>query len=245
VPVLCCIFDKLKSNFGIIKICELYFIVILTMTPNKNFKDFRKSLNLSQVELAEKLQVSQGTITDIERGRISVSKRMIKKISEKLGISESEVRGVLEGKNNEKNNVKIQGDRSGGYSGGVKNEKSEHKAAASYLPKYYETLQTENPDYFEVFKDVMDITNFEYELSEISGSKIGDVVNFGILPKTHTEGFKKFKEIGYQAIKEILPYRHLIHMLAEAVRVFNTGVEQIRDKIGIDDTEIYISDELK
>ena len=47
-----------------------------------SFKEFRESFQLTQVELAKKLKVSQATITDIESGRIGVSKRVIKKISE-------------------------------------------------------------------------------------------------------------------------------------------------------------------
>ena len=43
---------------------------------SKEFKAMRFSLNLTQVELAAKLSVAQGSIADIERGRIGVSRKM-------------------------------------------------------------------------------------------------------------------------------------------------------------------------
>lgn len=88
------------------------------MTPNKEFKELRKRLGLSQVELAAKIGVSQGTITDIERGRIGVSKRVAKKLMDIFDISPFEIQGGEKPKNNEKNNEKIQGDNTGGYTGG-------------------------------------------------------------------------------------------------------------------------------
>ena len=56
------------------------------MKPNLLFKNFRKSLSLTQLELANELGVSQGSITDIERGRFGVSSSLEKKLKDKYGI---------------------------------------------------------------------------------------------------------------------------------------------------------------
>lgn len=72
--------------------------------PNKKFVELRKKLSLSQVDLAKQLSVSQGTITDIERGRIGVSKRVVKKLLEVFGQKSVELRVHI----NEINNEKIQ-----------------------------------------------------------------------------------------------------------------------------------------
>lgn len=53
--------------------------------PNKVF-ELRKRLNLSQSAFADKIGVSQGTIGDIERGRIRISKNVQSKIFDKIDI---------------------------------------------------------------------------------------------------------------------------------------------------------------
>lgn len=56
------------------------------MRPNLKFKKLRESLSLSQAAFAAKLGVSQGTIGDIERGRIGISKNVQSKIIEKINL---------------------------------------------------------------------------------------------------------------------------------------------------------------
>lgn len=67
----------------------------MSYKPNIVFKTFRKSLDLSQTELATKLAVSQGTITDIERGRIGVSKRIVKKIMDIFKLNYTEIQSKI------------------------------------------------------------------------------------------------------------------------------------------------------
>ncbi|PZP43829.1 MAG: hypothetical protein DI598_15275 [Pseudopedobacter saltans] len=51
------------------------------------FRKVRKEINLTQKEIASIMEVSQGTITDLERGRMKLSKKNAQKLSEKLGIN--------------------------------------------------------------------------------------------------------------------------------------------------------------
>lgn len=53
---------------------------------SKKFKQIRIDLNLTQVEMASKLLVKQGTISDIERSRIGVSKKITQKLKTLLNI---------------------------------------------------------------------------------------------------------------------------------------------------------------
>jgi len=66
------------------------------MEPNLKFREMRKGLNLSQVDFAAKIGVSQGTITDVERGRIGVSKKLKSKIKEIFGIESGYFDTVLQ-----------------------------------------------------------------------------------------------------------------------------------------------------
>ncbi len=55
----------------------------------RNIKKYRKSLNLSQEELAEKLNISPKHLSNIERGRKFASAELIGKLSDTLKISVS------------------------------------------------------------------------------------------------------------------------------------------------------------
>ena len=79
------------------------------MEPNKKFKELRKKLMLSQTDFAEKLGVSQGTIGDIERGRIGISKNVKSKIIEKFNIEA----GYFDDSGKSKNIEIRQGDETG------------------------------------------------------------------------------------------------------------------------------------
>lgn len=55
------------------------------MIPNRTFREYRKSKGLTQVAFAARIEMSQGVITDIERGRIKTSKKVCSKIKEVFG----------------------------------------------------------------------------------------------------------------------------------------------------------------
>lgn len=49
---------------------------------NQRLKEFRKSLNLTQSELTDRLGIAQGSYSDVERGRKSISFHLLKKLVE-------------------------------------------------------------------------------------------------------------------------------------------------------------------
>jgi len=52
-------------------------------------RSMRTTLGLTQVDMAEKLGMSRGTLCDIEKGRQLVSVSLAKKIAKKAGFSET------------------------------------------------------------------------------------------------------------------------------------------------------------
>jgi len=105
------------------------------MEPNLKFKKLRETLNLSQTAFASKIGVSQGTIGDIERGRIGISKNIKSKLIEKLGI---EI-GYFEHENEEKNAETKKGAEIGLKQGFIKSD-------------YYKSLKNKEKEVFFTYK---------------------------------------------------------------------------------------------
>lgn len=79
---------------------------------NERFKEIRSQAGLSQAEFANLLEMRQGTISDIERGRIGVSNKLVKKLVEKLKVNQGWFY-TGEGEKFIVNNYKSQGYNSG------------------------------------------------------------------------------------------------------------------------------------
>lgn len=56
-------------------------------TDNQRLRDIRNELRLTQSELSDKLKIAQGSYSDVERGRKSISYQLLKKLVEILGVS--------------------------------------------------------------------------------------------------------------------------------------------------------------
>ncbi len=121
------------------------------MEPNLKFKEYRKSLGLTQIEFADELGVTQGTITDIERGKVNVSKNVKKKIIEKYG---AEV-GDFTVLNTAKNTVLKEG-----VERGVKEGLDKENA-------YYSTLKGENKAIYDTFKLIEKLSTGNLKTAEI------------------------------------------------------------------------------
>lgn len=61
----------------------------MNITLNRRFHEIRKLLGLTQKEIAGKLSISQGSVTDIERCRIGVSNKVIEKLEAELDINKA------------------------------------------------------------------------------------------------------------------------------------------------------------
>ena len=57
------------------------------LTPTSNLVFYRKLMKMTQAELGEKLGVSKQVVSDMERGRRSISKKTAKKLSKIFSVS--------------------------------------------------------------------------------------------------------------------------------------------------------------
>lgn len=57
------------------------------MKFGQNIKQIRMRMNMSQSELAIKMEISQSYLSDIESGRKNLSIKTVKKLADSLGLS--------------------------------------------------------------------------------------------------------------------------------------------------------------
>ena len=57
------------------------------MKFGQNLKRIRKRMNMTQEELATKMEISQSYLSDIENGRKNLSIKTVKKLADSLGLS--------------------------------------------------------------------------------------------------------------------------------------------------------------
>lgn len=114
------------------------------MEANTIFKGIRIAKNLSQLDFATKLHVSQGTIADIERGRIGVSKRMKKRLKDIFDIDYS----IIEGQESKINLSFFDKNKGDKMKGGVKGGENS-KVISPYPTGYWEDENFYLRDNFE------------------------------------------------------------------------------------------------
>ena len=61
------------------------------MKFGQNLKHIRKRMNMTQEELATKMEISQSYLSDIENGRKNPSIKTVKKLADGLGVSVNEL----------------------------------------------------------------------------------------------------------------------------------------------------------
>lgn len=145
----------------------------MELKKNTEFKTFRQNLKLTQTELAAKLSVSQGTITDIERGRIGVSKKVIAKIKETFNILYNENAGTNTEYFGNKNTEKMQGEYAGGDAGGGQDSryserfKAEMKGIVNSIDKQFSEIETRDKFTRQNFNELKDISKKKAKYNEL------------------------------------------------------------------------------
>ncbi len=76
------IYDKDERNFAQ---DDIYYKKMLKQI-GRNIKSYRKSHHLLQTDLAEKLHVSASTITNIERGTVGITSKMMYMLAQEFHI---------------------------------------------------------------------------------------------------------------------------------------------------------------
>ncbi len=132
-----------------------YLVIVYNITwgdnmLNDNIKYYRKKLGLTQVELAEKLNVSQSTITSWENGNRRPDLDFLPILAQLFGISVDELLGresVSEQENIDTDSIRERYRRDPAYRllfDAAENAKPEHLKAAAAMLKSLEG--TENAD---------------------------------------------------------------------------------------------------
>ena len=143
------------------------------MQPNTHFKNLRKRLGLSQIELASKIGVSQGTITDIERGRIGISKRVAQKLQKEFTLKSGEIYGDNE-------NIGI--DKIKGKNSGVTQEENKKEEKEVLDKAFWDSINSTYPHLYWEEKN--------RKLSGIYERRLQDDVE-----KNHTQLIELFDEL--------------------------------------------------
>ncbi|MEO6453847.1 MAG: helix-turn-helix transcriptional regulator, partial [Ginsengibacter sp.] len=194
-----------------------------------------------------KIQVSQSTIGDIERGRISVSKKVAAKILKSFN---DKVKDFFN--DNGTFNIEYFNKTNGGKSEGldasdnlvheseskksVNAEESKKRYALyySYMTKFKEAINKELPEANQFSEFILDI----FELGDITEvlhqSKIGDVIFFGTDNILKLKSFQEFKEAGLKVYKDALPHKKAVQEFAKSVKKFRDYLESVKDEIELD-----------
>lgn len=206
------------------------------MNPNLKFKQLRKALSLSQTELAEKIGVSQGTITDIERGRIGVSKRVIKKIINGFGIKEEQLQGINDNSNNEltKNNTENLQVKNAGRDAGM--QKSSNSFPEDYFnennfylkhnfeKKLILDIIANYPEINALDNDLHTLKTFEYMIKNFNHHYFDKFERqYHSAEKYYVNGkfnYEKYREDYFQKLKELDIIKPALSNIAMAIMQF-------------------------
>jgi transcriptional regulator with XRE-family HTH domain len=213
------------------------------MTPNKKFKDLRKSLALSQIEFAAKIGVSQGTIADIERGRIGISKRVKEKIIEKMNIEA----GYFDNENQLDNIDKKQGDEAGGKQG---MEKIGRMKMFNGIPIYPSDYWTEENFHLrnnfekkllldvihnhkkvnDLLTDLNTLGSFEFIIENLHHYYFNSIIlQFHSASKYRTNGkfnYDLFKEDYLKEVEKLEAIRPALNKISKAIDTFYNEIKE-------------------
>ncbi len=194
---------------------------------NTRFKQIRTELGFTQSEMAEKLEVKQATIADIERGRNGVSVKVRNKLFDKLPINEG---WFYTGKGEKfiANYRKTKGSNEGlneGFSDESEQLLALHKA------RFNDLIKAKYPLFEQLSKDIIQILSAQEILRELGNTKLTQVIFFKDEKLKKDIFYNDFKNISYQSFMEILPYKDFIHEYAEATRLFIDKLKEFKDEI--------------
>jgi|GEM_PF-5249337 len=179
------------------------------------FKEIRKKNKLTQVQIADLLGVSQGTITDIERGKIGVSKSVAEKLSKTLGINtgwilagegnsyNSEIQGKNTGINTGLGNISSDDFQDKMVSIAIEASKEKYKRL-EYYRLLMDELEHDSPDLLNLVKSPIKI------LTDIERLKAVMVNNGQLIDNYEVSKFdtyEQYKENFLNHIKKLEPFQ--------------------------------------
>ncbi|MBX2916427.1 MAG: helix-turn-helix transcriptional regulator [Cyclobacteriaceae bacterium] len=147
----------------------------MSETSNQRLRQLRRQLNLTQKEFADIISIKQGSLSDIERGRIGISEKIIDLVVEKFNINRTWLLAGS-GKTSNDKNFKIQGINTGDYTGKGRKEwlknalndlERAKKSNSGYWILFNDELKQERPELAELITLFAQIGRFANELPEL------------------------------------------------------------------------------
>ncbi len=201
----------------------------MSISLTEQLKKVRKRLSYSQKDFAESLGIKQGTLSDIERGRIGVSPKVSKALFEKFKVNEGWF-FTNEGEIFKVKNYNLKGSNEGlneGFSDEIDQIFELNKK------RFEERMQAKYSQFYQLSQDIVQILSAQEILRELGNSKLTQVIFFKGENLKKDIFYNDFKNISYQSFMEILPYKDFIHEYAEATRNFIDKLKEFKDEIDL------------
>ena len=198
----------------------------MSETINQRLKSIRERLHINQRDFAKTLEIKQGSLSDIERGRIGVSSKIVEKLTKKLNVNSG---WLYDGKGDifiGNNLPNIQGDNSGGNTGGKHStSKSEWNPMEFYraITRIFNEVEIENPEIKAVYDKIDELIDFIQFMNEMNRKYFSDLWFFALpslYENSQPPNYNQIKEGIQERLKQIEPMMPAIEKLESAIQQF-------------------------
>lgn len=205
----------------------------MSISLSDKLKMVRTQLNYSQKDFAASLGIKQGTLSDIERGRISVSPKVAATLFEKHNVNKGWFY-TGEGDLFIVKNYILKGRNKGLNEGLLIDLQQQNNQLRIYQEQFSELRKRKYPEFEQIKNDVITIVSADEIFDAIVNSKIAKFIflDGGDLKKNIS--YNEYKDLNIQVFKEILPYKDFLNEYAEATRKFIAKLKEIKDEIDLD-----------
>lgn len=208
----------------------------MTETINERLKSIRIELRMNQRDFANKIGIKQGSLSDIERGRIGVSTKVVEKLLKSLNVNPG---WLHDGKGDifiGISPIKTREADTGGVSGGGYPETKSGMDAVEYyrvVNRTFNEIENENPAIKEVYRKVDELIDFTQFMNELNRKYFTDLWFF-VLPSLYENDppptFTQIKSGVQERLKKIEPMMPALEKLEAAIQQFYTDFKDFDTK---------------
>lgn len=216
------------------------------MKENIKFKNFRKANSLTQLELSSKLGVSRSLIADIERGKATISKKLMSKFIQNFDIEAA----IFDNEDHGKNDMSKQGVEAGGRQGVSKTEGINpdlKQRESSVFPNdywsddnFYLRSNFQKKLFIDILRNYQNINeltsylstlqNFEYIIDNLNDSYFNKIqFQFHSTTNYLENGKFKYDEFRADYIKEVEKLESIRPALAKLCQAIEAFYTEIKD----------------
>lgn len=224
------------------------------MTPNDRVKKIRELLNMSQKEFSDGIGIKQGTLSDIERGKIGVSAKTKNRMSEKYGISSvwittgeipiiSDISYIKLYSLDIQNNIQNyeNSDSTAGTKQAAQKQLTEKDWLNNSFPvkhqhyfKAHELLKNKEPDLYNLKTYIDVVQSFADGLEWLNEGYLDGVLKHFWRIRSEKYTFDEYFNEIVKALKEAQKYKEAFEKLAKSIDQFYNELETIgKDEDGM------------